>query len=176
MLKTFERIRGEKGGMAAVEFALILPALLALVFGAIEVTNVLIVKSDTTNLASTAADLVAQESSVSNADITNVFNALTALIYPYNSSAAKIVITSIIDDGHGGGKVAWSDAKNGTARSVGSTVTVPSGLITTGGSTILAEVTYTYSTPSTYLVKIPVTLTNSFYSHPRRVAQIARTQ
>jgi len=175
MLKMFKRIRAEKGGMAAVEFALILPALLALVFGAIEVTNVLIVKSDTTNLASTAADLVAQESSVSNADMTNVFNALTALIYPYSSSSAKIVITSVIDDGHGGGKVAWSDAKNGTARSVGSTVTVPSGLITTGGSTILAEVTYTYSTPSTYLVKIPVTLTNSFYSHPRRVAQIART-
>jgi len=174
MLKTLRKFRAEKGGLAAVEFALILPAMLALVFGAIEVTNVLIVKSDTTNLASTAADLIAQESTVNNADMTNVFNSLTALIYPYNSASAKIVITSIVDDGHGGGKVAWSDAKNGTARSVGSSVTVPAGLITTGGSVVYAEVTYTYTSPAAYLVKIPVTMTNNFYSHPRRVAQISR--
>ena len=175
MLKSLRKLRAAKGGMAAVEFALFVPALLALVFGAIEVTNVLIVKADTTNIASTAADLVAQESSVSNADMTNVFNALTALIFPYSASGAKIVITSVVDDGHGGGKVAWSDAYNGTPRSAGSAVSVPTGLITTGGSVVLSEVTYAYSSPSTYLVKLPVTMTNNFYSHPRRVAQISRT-
>jgi Flp pilus assembly protein TadG len=136
---------------------------------------VLIVKSDTTNIASTAADLIAQESTVSDADMTNVFNALSALVYPYSASGMKIVITSIIDDGKGGGKVAWSDAKNGTARAKGAPMSVPTGLITTGGSVILAEVTYNYTTPSSYLVKLPVTMTNNFYSHPRRVAQIART-
>lgn len=175
MLKLLRRIKHEQGGLAAVEFALILPAMLVLVFGAIEVTNVLIVKSDTTKLASTAADLIAQESTVSNSDMTNVLNSLNALIYPYPSVPAKIVITSVIDDGKGGGKVAWSDTKNGTARTVGSTVNVPTGLITTGGSVILSEVTYTYTSPAAYMVKIPVTMTNVFYSHPRRVSQIART-
>ena len=71
--------------------------------------------------------------------------------------------------------MAWSDAYHGTARTTGAAVTVPSGLITTGGSVILAEVTYTYTSPANYMVKIPVTMTNNFYSHPRRVAQIART-
>jgi len=107
--------------------------------------------------------------------MTNVFSALTALIYPYSTSGAKIIITSVVDDGHGGGKVAWSDAYNGTAHTVGTAMTVPTGLITTGGSIVVSEVTYAYTTPSTYLVKIPVTMTNTFYSHPRRVAQIART-
>ncbi|MBV8977909.1 MAG: pilus assembly protein [Alphaproteobacteria bacterium] len=162
-------------GMAAVEFALVLPALLALVFGSIEVTNILIVRSDVANLTSSAADLVAQESTVSDADMTNVFNALTALVFPYSTTGAKIVITSVIDDGHGGGKVAWSDAYNGTARTVGTSVTVPTGLITAGGSTVMAEVTYNYATPSSYLIKVPVSMSNTFYSHPRRVAQIART-
>ncbi len=175
MLSALKRLRDATSGLAAIEFALILPAMLALVFGAIEVTNVLIAKTDVTNMASTAADLVAQESSVSDGDMANVFSALNALIYPYSNAGAKVVITSVIDDGKGGGKVGWSDAHNGTPRVKGTSVTVPSGLITTGGSVVLTEVTYTYTTPSNYLVKLPVTMTNTFYSHPRRVAQIART-
>jgi Flp pilus assembly protein TadG len=177
MLSPIARFRAATSGIAAVEFALILPALLALVFGAIEVTNVLVVKSDTTNIASTAADLITQESTVSDADMTNVFNALTALAYPYPASGMKVVITSVIDDGtgKGTGKVGWSDGHNATARTKDTAVTVPTGLLTTGGSVILVEVTYTYTTPSSYLVRLPVTLTNTFYSHPRRVAQIART-
>lgn len=169
------KIAAAKDGMAAVEFALIVPALLALLFGGLEVTNVLIVRADVSNMTSSAADLIAQESTVGDADMTNVFNALTALIYPYSTTPAKIVITSVIDDGKGGGKVAWSDAYNGTAHTVGAAMTVPTGLITTGGSIVVSEVTYTYTTPSAYLVKIPVTMSNTFYSHPRRVAQIART-
>ena len=175
MLKTLRKIRAARDGMAAVEFALILPAMLALLFGGLEVTNVLIVRADVSNITSTAADLIAQESSVSDADMTNVFSALSALIYPYATSGAKIVITSVVDDGKGGGKVAWSDAYNGTAHTAGTAMTVPAGLITTGGSIVVSEVTYSYATPSAYLVKIPVTMTNTFYSHPRRVSQIART-
>lgn len=175
MLTILKRIRAAQSGMAAAEFALILPALLAMIFGAIEVTNVLIVRADVSNITSSAADLIAQESTVGDADMTNVFNSLSALIYPYSTTGARIVITSVIDDGHGGGKVAWSDAYNGTARTVGTAVTVPTGLITTGGSVVMSEVTYSYTTPSAYLVKLPVTMTNTFYSHPRRVAQIART-
>lgn len=175
MLRSFVKFARARSGIVAVEFALVLPALLVLVFGSIEVTNMLIVKTDTSNLASTAADLVAQESTVSDTDMTNVFNALTALVYPYATSDAQIVISSVIDDGHGGGKVAWSDTLHGTARTVGSAVTVPSGLIATGGSVVLAEVTYTYRSPSNYMISIPMTLTNTFYTHPRRVAQIART-
>ena len=175
MLRTLRRIRAARDGMAAVEFALILPAMLALLFGGLEVTNVLIVRADVSNMTSSAADLIAQESTVGDADMTNVFSALTALIYPYSTTPARIVITSVIDDGKGGGKVAWSDAYNGTAHTVGTALTVPTGLITTGGSIVVSEVTYTYTTPSAYLVKIPVTMTNTFYSHPRRVAQIART-
>lgn len=169
------KIRAARDGMAAVEFALILPALLALLFGGLEVTNVLIVRADVSNMTSSAADLIAQESTVGDADMTNVFSALTALIYPYSTTPARIIITSVIDDGKGGGKVAWSDAYNGTAHTVGAAMTVPTGLITTGGSVVVSEVTYTYTTPSAYLVKIPVTMSNTFYSHPRRVAQIART-
>jgi Flp pilus assembly protein TadG len=158
--------------MAAVEFAMVLPAMLALVFGAIEVTNALVCKGQVTNTASTAADLVAQETKITDADLSDTYSALGALLFPYPTSATQIKITSIVDDGQGGAKVAWSKAQNATPYSAGTSMTVPAGLITSGGSVILAEVTYPYTSPFTYIIHSPITMTNSFYAHPRRVAQI----
>lgn len=171
----FAKIRRADDGMAAVEFALVLPAMIALIFGAIEVTSALICKADVSNTASTAADLVAQESQVSTADMNNVFSALGSLIYPFPSTGIKVVISSVIDDGHGGGKVDWSKTYNGTARTKGSAVTVPTGLITTGGSVVLSEVTYIYTPLSNVMVRFPINMSNKFYSHPRRVPQIKCT-
>ena len=175
MLNNFRKIAKAQGGMAAAEFALILPVMLVLVFGSIEVTNALICKTDVSTMAGTASDLVAQETQVGQTDINNVFSALSAMLYPYSTTSAVIVITSVIDDGHGGGKVDWSQAYNGIPRSKGTPVTVPTGLITTGGSVIMSEVTYTYTPVSTWLVKYPITMSNRFYSHPRRVAQVLWT-
>lgn len=175
MLKKFGKLRRADSGMAIVEFALVLPAMLALAFGGIEVTNALICKSDVSNMASSAADLIAQESLVSTSDTNNVFSALGSLIYPFPTASAKIVITSVIDDGHGGGKVDWSKAYNATARAKNTAVVIPAGLMTTGGSVILSEVTYTYTPLKSIFVKMPITMTNTFYSHPRRVAQIRCT-
>jgi Flp pilus assembly protein TadG len=154
---------------------MILPIMFVLVFGAIEVTNALICKAAVSNTASTAADLIAQESSVGTTDINNVFSAVSSLVYPYSTTGLKIVITSAIDDGKGGAKVDWSKANSGTARSTNSVITVPTGLVATGGSVIVAEVTYNYTTPTNWLVKIPVSMSNTFYSHPRRVPQVKGT-
>jgi Flp pilus assembly protein TadG len=174
MLKTMTRLRRASSGMAAVEFALILPALLFLVFGSIEVTNLLICKADVSRTASTAADLVAQSSQVTDGNMTNIFSALNALVYPFPTANSKIIITSIIDDGHGGGKVAWSDGYHATPHAPGTPMPVPAGLITSGGSVIYSEVTYPYQSTSTYMLKSTITMQNNFYSHPRRVAQVSR--
>jgi Flp pilus assembly protein TadG len=174
MLKRLALLWKNRDGLAAVEFALVLPVMISLFFGITELDSALACRSDVTSMASTAADLIAQESQVTDADISNVFSALNEMLYPYPTTSAQIVISSIIDNGSGGGKVAWSNAQNATARTVGSAVTVPSGLIVSGGSVILTEITYSYSSATSHYITGPVTMSNSFYAKPRQVAQISR--
>jgi hypothetical protein len=80
----------------------------------------------------------------------------------------------VIDNGNGTVKVAWSDAQIFTPRTVNSAVTIPAGLVTTGGSVIMAEVEYTYNSPAPHFFPNAVPMTDTYYLHPRKVEQIGR--
>jgi Flp pilus assembly protein TadG len=172
MLNLFSKFHRAKSGVAATEFALILPVMITLFLGSIEMTDALTCKQKVTGLAATAADLIAQEKAVASSDLSNVFSAVNAIVYPYPTTGVKVVITSLVDNGSGGGRVAWSCAQNATARAANSTVTVPSGVITTGGSVILAEITYPYTSKVASMLTGTTNMTSTFYARPRRSATV----
>lgn len=171
------RFRKAKDGLAAVEFALILPVMAMLFFGVVELSLALGCRADVANVASTVADLVAQESSMTTADMTNVFSAADAIIYPYSTTPAQITVSSIVynttTQSLTSGTVAWSCTQGGTARATNSSVTLPSGLMTANGSVIMSEISYSYQSPTMKILTSPVTMANVFYTKPRRVSTIS---
>lgn len=170
----FLRMLRSCSGVAAVEFALISPLLIAMFFGLYELSNALECRTDVINMANNTADLAAQSVSLSNSDVSNIFDAASSVLYPYTSSGVKIVISSVVDDGHGHATVAWSDTRNGSARAVGSSVNVPAGVLPSNGSVILAEVTYPYSSPTTVEITGRITMSATAYALPRLSTQVAR--
>jgi len=182
----FRRFRKGEKGLAAVEFALILPVLITMLFGMGELSLAVFCRTDISQIASTVADLVAQESTVASTDLSNVYNAANSILYPYypNLSASKptIRITSVNFDTSTNsttvGKVAWtcSQSGNGTlspaSRAVNSTVTFSQPLLSSGGSVLMVEVAYSYASPTTQVVAGSYNMTDQFYTKPRRVGQI----
>ena len=173
-------------GLAAIEFAFVLPIMLSMLLGLAELSNALGLRAAVTNMASTSADLIAQESSVTAADLTNVYGALNAMLFSYpladnnGNSLVTITITSVIDGGAGQApKVAWSCTQSGTLETKGSapSVALPAGLITAGdgSSVIWGRITYAYNSPISYFLIGTKNWTNDFYEKPRRVLQIPIT-
>jgi Flp pilus assembly protein TadG len=125
------------------------------------------------------ADLVAQTPSVSPSDISNIFAAANQLIYPYPTSGAKIVVSSIVSDGAGNGTVAWSQASTGAALATNAAVAVPTGLMSASScakgacSVIFSQVTYGYSSPLGKLFIGTVQMSDYFYAHPRQSTTIS---
>jgi Flp pilus assembly protein TadG len=179
--------RKSDDGVAAVEFAILLPLLISMFFGVVETSLALLCRADVSVMAATAADLISQVNAASTTDITNVYAAAGTILYPYYSGGSTgkptIRITSVIYDTTSNsttsGKVAWTctQAGSGTltpaSRAVGNTVTLPQALMTTNGSVIIAEVAYNYASPTTQVITGPINMTNNFYTKPRRIAQIA---
>jgi Flp pilus assembly protein TadG len=185
-LRALRRFHRDSKGLAALEFALILPVLITMLFGMGELSLAVFCRTTITQVASTVADLVAQESTPSSTDISNVYYAANTLLYPYypdlSSSKPTIRIVSVIYDTTTNslttGKVAWTctQAGSGTltpaSRAVNSTVTFSQPLLASGGSVVMAEIAYSYASPTTKLITSAINMKDSFYTKPRRVGQI----
>jgi len=162
-LRSFGR---DKGGVAALEFALILPFMALLYFGAIEISLMISADRKVTQTASSIADLVARTDTISTAGMSDVFDAADALFAPYSTSIAQLRVTSLVDTG-GVAKVDWSQARNAPARAKGETVKLDDGVLPTGGSVIMAEVVYPYSSVLGIFMKDGVSLHETFFLRPR---------
>jgi Flp pilus assembly protein TadG len=172
LLRQFiRRLRGfaaARRGAAAVEFAIILPVMLVLFFGTVELSNGVAVDRKVTLTARTLSDLVSQATGVATSDLNNVFAASTAIMMPYSPTPMQAVISEIKVDNTGTATVAWSVASNATPRAVNSTVTLPTGLAVANTYLILGEATYTYTPVVGYIMKSALVLGDQFYTRPRQ--------
>jgi hypothetical protein len=71
--------------------------------------------------------------------------------------------------------ITWSDALNGAARAVGSTVTLPSGLLVPNSTLVWGETFYSYTPTIGYVISGTMTLSDQVYMAPRISSTIART-
>jgi Flp pilus assembly protein TadG len=157
----------DKRGVSAVEFAMLLPLMITLYIGGVEVSSAIAVDRKVTLVARTLGDLVAQSTTVNATDMTNILNAATTVVQPYSDTLIKVVVSRVDIDANSAAKVIWSKTKNGTARAVNSTVTLPAALNTANTSLIWAETEYAYTPTIGYVITGTMTLKDQIYMRPR---------
>ncbi|MDR7036136.1 hypothetical protein J2X36_000874 [Methylobacterium sp. BE186] len=139
------RFAAARGGVSAVEFALIAPALILLFTATIDVPRAFSTGRRLSYGASTMADLISRND-FQNLDA--VFAAVQAVATPYDVGTARIVLTAggiyKTLDGYVA-KVCSSTAQRDTARAAGSTIgPAPLGMRTEGARFVMAEVKMRY--------------------------------
>ena len=157
----------DKRGVSAVEFAMVLPLMLTLYLGGVEVSQGISIDRKVTLTARTVADLVAQVSSIDTAGINAALGAATAIMAPYPDKDVKVTVSVVDIDSNGNAKIKWSSSKNGTARAVGSNVTLPGALNMPSTSLVWGEAVYKYQPSIGYVVTGAMNLTDQIYMRPR---------
>ena len=168
------RFADECRGVAALEFAMLLPMMMTLFLGSVEISTGVSIHRKVTLAARTIADLASQFTAIDNADMTNVLNSSTDIVFPYAAANLQAVVSELAVDAQGNATVVWSDTLNGTARAVGSVVTIPANLAVANSYLLLGETSYSYKPSYGYVVTGTVTLSDQIYMHPRQSNSVTR--
>ena len=141
-------------GVSAIEFALIVPVILVLLIGMVDVNEALTVHRKMRQISSTVADLVAQRSEVTSAELTMTLNGGASLLAPYDTTNLDIVL-SVLNVAQGGQTVAWSRAYQTSAEVTGATPAfpAPAALAETGIQVVAVRLDYTFQTLSSSLLE-----------------------
>jgi len=161
-------------GTSAIEFALLLPLMLTMYFGSIEVTDAISANRQDTLVASTVADITSQYANpLASSDVTNILAAASTVIAPFPASSVKVTLSSVVIDANLNATVDWSAAtSNGSPRTAGSSVTnlIPSALRVAGTSVIWGEATYAYKPVIGWVVTGTLNMYNQIFMRPRQTA------
>ena len=166
-LRAFE-LSGDRSGLAAVEFAMIVPLMLVLFFGVNEFSSGIAIDRKVTLMARTLSDLTSQNTTVTDAQLTNFFNASTAILTPYASAPVNATISELyVDPSTKEARVQWS--KGAAPRGTGTAVAIPAALQIGDTYLIYSEVNYKYVPAIGYVMaKTGITLSDFTYTRPRQ--------
>jgi len=173
-LGVLRRFSRDRGGVSAVEFAFVLPVMLTLYLGAVEVGDGFAIRFKTTLAARTVTDLASQYISINNAAMSSILNATTTVFAPYSASNIIVRLSEISTDANSNATVTWSDSLNGTAYTVGSSFTLPSNLRQPNITILYGEVTYPYTPALGYVLTGTINIYQTMYFYPRLSTTITR--
>lgn len=177
-MNRFKRFLHDKRGSAVVELALAMPILILLGFGGFEMSRYILIQQKVSKTVSSMSDLVSRSPSISEGDITAMFQAVPHLMEPYNDPDDLVVIISSVSNyglttgPKSGTRVIWQRRGGGnitTASKIGTegnAATMPFTL-NTNENTIVAEIYYNYRPVIAPDIVAEKTLYKAKYNMPR---------
>jgi Flp pilus assembly protein TadG len=172
------RLRGfarGQDGMAAVEFAVILPFMLVVYIGGVEIGDGVAVDRKVAITTRAVADLASRYTKITDIDMNNILGASATIIAPYASSPLAVTVSGVTVDNKGNATIDWSNTLNGTAHAKGAAVTLPGTLATSGTYYVWGEVQYAYTPTLGYVMTGTWNLSNQIFMSPRESGTITRS-
>jgi Flp pilus assembly protein TadG len=148
-----QQLAHDRSAASGVEFALILPILLILLAGTVDLGHALTVSRKMDQIAATTGDMISQQSTWASADVSKLLSGASFILQPYDLDDLTILVAVEDIDSSGNATVNWSagyHTQPSVSNSV-SPVTVPTQIQEQGAQMILTRVQYQLTTPVTTL-------------------------
>jgi Flp pilus assembly protein TadG len=180
LLSRLRDLARAQGGMAAVEFAVLLPFLLTAYLGGVEVGEGVAIDRKVAITTRAVADLASRYTKITDATMSTILGASSTIIQPYPPGPLVVTVSGVTVDNKGNATIDWSNSLNGTARPKGSAVTLPGTLATPCATTpcayyVWGEVTYNYTPTLGYVLTGTWPLSSQIFMSPRESATITRS-
>lgn len=106
--KLVTRLIKNEEGIGAVEFALLVPVLLALYIGAVELSVVMTIDKKVSKASAIATDILSQHENVDKATLHEMVGIAQSIVAPYDASSLGMQVIGININSAGKPTIAWS--------------------------------------------------------------------
>ncbi|NDE90431.1 MAG: pilus assembly protein [Alphaproteobacteria bacterium] len=115
MMNNFTHFLKDTRGVAAIELAIVLPLLMTLFLGVVEISNFVLVNQRTEKMAYTISDVVSQGETITTAELDNILAATSEIMKPFPfNTLGHVIITAVHRNVNDTPKVAWQYEGGGT--------------------------------------------------------------
>jgi Flp pilus assembly protein TadG len=174
-LSALGRVGKDSRGVAAIEFAFVLPVMVILYVMTVELSNAFAVHRKVTIAARSISDLISQYTAISDSELANSFTAGSMILTPYSSMPMKLIISEVKIDVNGKATIAWTkntgyDSGDPPPHNVHDIVQVPAALAVPSTYLIWSQIGYTYTPIIGYISNATLPLGSQFFTRPRQSA------
>lgn len=172
------RFKLQDRGAAAIEFALVVPLMLTLFLGSIDLSQGISADRKLALVAATMGDLTAQtQSTISQTTLNDYFTASEVIMLPFNGDQAEIRLVIVRINADGTTAVDGSRGHNGAAAlPVNSPYPLPQSIRDAAAGSVdyvvVSEAWYNYRPITGYIMESDVRLYKQFFYFPRFGARI----
>lgn len=174
MLSSLRRFCRAQRGTAAVEFAFVAPIMMSLLLGTWELANAITCDRHVAQVASSVADLVARNQTVTQSTLGAIMGIAEVMMRPDDPSKLTITVMSVTSSATDATKttVDWVYQYNGGAdpliKKGDTNLHMPTGILGTLSSVVVVHAHYNYTSPVTQQFVGSVGLDETFYLKPRQ--------
>ncbi len=164
LIKFIRKLISDNGGFAAVEFAMVVPIMIMMLLGSVEVSDALTVDGRINIISSSISDVVARSTPVTKTDLRDIFKFGHILIGRYDIGSVKTEVVSLEPDlVTGVMKVVWSyNSDGGAPYAAGSSYPGNwDGMASAPNSLVLVKTKYNYRSPIGQFIHGNITLSHT---------------
>ncbi len=173
---SIRRLAKADSGLAATEFAVLLPVLVLLFFGLVEASTAMTVNRKVAISANTLADLAAQSETLLESDIDDLFEGVISIVEPNDTTTLQLRLVSVVLDEDGDPVVHWSRDSSGAAPYSAGSYYVnldDDEVLSSIGSLIVVEMNYTYLPSMTnHVLETPIVFDRKSIRWPRLTSKV----
>ena len=166
--RLYRRFAASTRGVAAIEFAMILPVLAVLFLGSFDGGRAIAIYLKVRAATYALASITNQYQTIALSDMQSITAATAVIMQPYPSAPAVVTISQIAINGKGTATVAWSYSLNGTPLTQGASFTLPSANLATPNSYLIyAQVGYAFTPMFGYFTAGTINFSDYLFITPR---------
>lgn len=146
------RLTADRRGIIAIEFALILPLLILLCFGTVEVGRFVLLQMKLDQAVASIADLATRERGLNNDTVDDILTAAAYIVQPFDLDAnGRLTLSAVGLAADDQPRILWQRRDQGTlplpseTGTVGALANLPAEIVLTDGQTVIvAEVSFSF--------------------------------